>query len=103
MRKNDILKRAFVNAFGVAAYVIAFAWIVNHAEKWFPEKESWLGPALFLIVFIVSACVTASLVLLKPVLLYLEGHKKDAVHLFAYTIVFLILLAILIGFFIVSA
>lgn len=98
MSKNNILKRALLDAFGVIAYISLFAWIISHLEKWFGNRpDNWLDPIFFLSMFIVSACVTGSLVILKPILLYLEGQKKEAVHLFLYTIGFLALMSISIG------
>jgi hypothetical protein len=57
-----------------------------------------LGMILFIVLFIISACVTGSLVLLKPVMLYHEGMKKEALHMFAYTVGFLAILALVISF-----
>lgn len=100
MNKNNLITRAFLHALGVVVYVILFAWAVNNLHQLFgPGPTGWPGFALFLIVFIVSACITGSLVLLKPVLLYMEGHKKEALHMFAYTVLFLVL-TLIVGFFV---
>ena len=102
MNKNNLIKRAFINAFGVIAYISVFAFAINNLEKLFESKQdTWLSPVLFLSVFIVSACVTGSLVLLKPILLYIEGQKKEAVNLFLYTIGFIALMAIIIGLYLI--
>ena len=98
MNKKNLLERAFLSAVGVVLYVVLLAWFMNNLHNWFEsDSRSWLNPALFLMAFIISACITASLVLLKPILLYVEGQKKEAVHLFSFTLGFLVLLAILIG------
>lgn len=97
MNKKDLVTNAFLDALGVMAYVTLFAWCVINFEKIFgPQKGGWIYIALFLILFIVSACVTGSLVLLKPAMLYMEGKKKDALRMFAYTVGFLAILAVLI-------
>ena|ERR1700686_78609 len=97
MSKNKILQRAFVDAFGVVAYVGLFAWFVNNLHLWFGSAPSgWLGSVFFLMMFIISASITGSLVLMKPILLFLEGHKKEAVHLFLYTLGFLVLMALIV-------
>ena len=104
MDKNNLFRRAFLNALGVAVYTVAFAYFVNNLQQWFgPEPAGWLSFAMMIMIFIISACVTGSLVLLKPILLYLEGQKKEAVHLFAYTLLFLIVLALIISFFVIGA
>ena|SRR3989344_5539249 len=84
--KTSLLKKAVVSALGVAAYVLAFTWLINNAEKWFGSQPVWIGPFLMLILFIISACVTGSLVLARPVMLYLDGQKNDAVYLFLSTV-----------------
>jgi hypothetical protein len=103
MNKNNLLARAFLDALGVAVYAVGFAYFVNNAQQWFgPEPGGWLGFAMMIMIFIISACVTGSLVLLKPILLYLEGHKKEAVQLFAYTLLFLIVIVLIISFFVIG-
>jgi hypothetical protein len=99
MSKNKLIKRAFLDAFGVIAYISLFSFIINNLEHWTGSKPDnhFLAPVFFLSMFIVSACITGSLVLLKPVLLYLDGQKKEAVNLFLYTIVFLAIMATIVG------
>lgn len=93
-----LFKKGFASALGVLAYVTLFAWVISHGQQWFGDKpDTWIGPALALIVFIVSACITGSLVLLRPILMYVEGQKKDAITLFMYTVFSLAGVGILIG------
>jgi len=102
MNKKNLLARAFLDALGVAIYAVAFAYFISNSQQWLgPLPNIWLGFAMMIMIFIISACVTGSLVLLKPVLLYLEGQKKEAVHLFAYTLLFLIVMVLVIIFFII--
>ena len=39
MNKNEILKRAFLDAFGVAVYVIGFVYFGNNLEEWFDAVQ----------------------------------------------------------------
>lgn len=104
MTKKQIIIRGFLDALGVAAYVTVFAWVVNNMANWFGSGPSgWMAPALMLLIFIISACVTGSLVLLKPVLLYMEGQKKESVQLFVYTLGFLVILAFIIALIVLRA
>ncbi len=57
----------------------------------------WLGASLFLTVFVVSACVTGTIVLLKPAMLYMDGKKKESLHLFLFTIIALAIIALIVG------
>jgi hypothetical protein len=93
-----LFKRAVASATGVLVYVAAFAWFVNNAKNIFGAGPmGWGGSLFLLLLFIISACVTGSLVLLKPALLYMDGQKKEALTLFAYTVVALAVLAFIVG------
>ncbi|MEK7582730.1 MAG: hypothetical protein AAB452_02630, partial [Patescibacteria group bacterium] len=81
---TNLLKKAFVSAIGTAVYAMMFAWFMNNAQGWFGVQPNWLVMALLLIIFIISACITGALVLLRPILLYIEGQKNEAVRLFGY-------------------
>ncbi|MFA4937084.1 MAG: hypothetical protein WC575_02215 [Patescibacteria group bacterium] len=54
-----------------------------------------LGPVAFLLLFVVSATIVGLLVLGKPVTLFLEGFKKEAVRLLFYTVICLIVITAL--------
>ena len=98
MNTSSLVKRAAVSALGVYAYILALVTVVINAEKLFgPVEPGWLGPTLFMTVFVLSASVTGSIVLLKPVTLYADGNKKDALRLFGYTIVALAAVALVVG------
>ncbi|HYE22756.1 MAG TPA: hypothetical protein VD998_04170, partial [Verrucomicrobiae bacterium] len=80
------------NALGTAAYITTVAIIMQNAERIFGDMDNTtLGPITFLMLFVLSAAVTGSLVLGRPVLMYLDGQKKEAVKLFLVTIVWLAL------------
>lgn len=99
MSTNKILVRAFMDALGVAVYAVLFAWFVNNMGQLFgSQPDGWLAFALAIVLFIISASITGSLVLLKPILLYFDGERESAVKLFVYTLVFLAILALVIGF-----
>lgn len=50
------------------------------------------GVSMFLMLFVLSASVVVSLVAGKPLMLYLDGRKKEVVTLLGYMILFLFLL-----------
>jgi hypothetical protein len=98
MNTSSLVKRAAISALGVYLYIALLVGAAFNAEKLFGTVEpGWLGPTLFLTLFVVSACITGTLVLLKPVLLYADGNKKDAVHLFGYTVISLAIIALVVA------
>ncbi|HTW96676.1 MAG TPA: hypothetical protein VMD74_03425, partial [Candidatus Methylomirabilis sp.] len=69
--------------------------------KIFGEMKDLLGPITFLLLFVLSAAITGSLALGRPILLFLENRKVEAIKMFLYTIGWLFIitaLALLIGF-----
>ncbi len=93
--KKNILW-GFVDAVGVFAYISLVALFFFNVEKIFVEKEdSFFAPVFFLLLFVISACITGALVLGRPVWLYLNGFKKGSVMLLAYTVAWLFVLLLL--------
>jgi len=64
---------------------------MQNAPKAFGSMNNLVGPAAFLLLFILSAAVTGSLILGKPILMYLDGKKAEALKLFLYTLGWLVL------------
>lgn len=78
-------KTSLLNALGTLVYIAIVASIMQNGDRIFGEMENYIGPIAFLLLFTLSAIVVGSLVLGKPILLYLDGKKKEAVQLFFQT------------------
>ena len=74
-----------LNSLGVLAYVSLVVIFMNNAQKIFGNDNPPLTGVVVLLVFILSALITGSLVLGKPIMLYLDGRKKEAVKMVFYT------------------
>jgi len=86
---KQIMKHAAVSAAATALYVALIAMFLFYVPKALGEKEDTvLVPIVMLLIFVFSAAVTGFLLLGKPVLWYLEGKKREAITLFAQTLVF---------------
>lgn len=91
----NLVRRAFANSLGVAVYVIFVVLLISSLENIFSaEPDSLIFLMAMLLLFICSAAITGFLVFGKPLMLYLDGKKKEAVSLLAYTITFLFLIII---------
>lgn len=86
MDNKKLIKYAFLHSLGALAYVTAVATIMQNGAKIFGEKDNFFSPVAFLLLFVLSASVVGALVLGRPILLYLDGFKKEAVKLFGYTV-----------------
>lgn len=97
MKNSVILKRAAVHALGVLAYILLLAAFMNRANSWFGEKDQEIiAPVGALMLLVFSALLTGGLVLGKPLMLYLDGQKKEAVKMLVFTGLSLFVLLLLV-------
>lgn len=78
---NKIYKESLVRAVGTVAYITIVATIMENAEELFGKTTGFLAPIAFLLLFTLSAMVVGSLILGKPIMLYLDAKKKEAVQM----------------------
>lgn len=97
---NKIWKYALLNALGTVLYIGAVVSFMNFANASKIEKtHSLFAPIVFLMLLVLSASVTGSLIFGRPVLWYMEGKKKQAVSLLISTLgIFLVILIIILSF-----
>ena len=96
MNKKILVKKSFINAFGMVAYVILVVTFMSNVERIFVgRQDSVMAPISMLLLFVTSAAITAGLILGKPVMLYLDNQKQDAIKLFGYTVGWLLVFTII--------
>lgn len=100
MNTYSLIKRSLLDSLGVAAYVLVISWIMTSLSgQNFPQTV--LGPMMMLMLLVLSVAVVGMLIFAKPVMMYLDGQKKESVWLIIYTLIWLAVF-ILISLFIVS-
>lgn len=93
---NKIVKRAIINAVGTAAYIVLIASFLFFLQSSFSEQEDTVITTVSaLLLFVCSAAITAFLVFGKPVMLYVDGKRREAVSLLGYTIGILLILTVI--------
>lgn len=96
MKNNKLVSYSFVHSVGVLLYTALVVFILNNAPKIFGQTMNYLGALALLLLFVLSATIVGLLVLGKPVLLYMDGQKKEAIKLLLYTIGWLLLFTLII-------
>ena len=94
--KFSLFTISLLQAFGIAAYCSFVGWIMWNANTILGKPNSFIGPAAFLLLFITSAVICASLFLIYP--FHLFWNKKQvpqALRLIIYTTAWLAAFAIL--------
>ena len=92
--KNNIIKIAVLNALLTALYVAAIASFLFYAPKilGLNKPDTVLVPIVMLSLFVFSAALTGMLIFGRPALWYVDGKKKEAISLLAYTLgIFLVI------------
>jgi hypothetical protein len=83
---SKLIERSFLNALGTCAYIAIVTTIMQNGEKIFGHMNPTAAPIAFLMLFVLSAGITGGLVVGKPLLLYFDNQKTEAVKLFLYTL-----------------
>lgn len=82
-----MLKNPFINAFGAAAYIFLVVTVMTLVTQPLRDKpDTFFAPISVLFVLTLSVAVMAYLFFYQPLLLILDGHKKEAVNLFVKTV-----------------
>jgi hypothetical protein len=81
-----IVKRSVINALATAVYVTAVGLFMFNANTIFGKEDKFLTPVVALLMLVLSASVTGSLVFGQPVMWYLDGRKKQAMQLLGATL-----------------
>ncbi len=94
MKNQKIWLWSLVNAIGVFAYVMLAVLAITNGEKIFGEMKNFWGPVTFLLLFVFSALVCGLLIFGRPIYLWFDNAKKEAVKMILFTVVnlFVILL-----------
>lgn len=96
----SLIRQGFLHAAGVALYTSLVGSLMFNAERFFGGKpDTVLAPISVLTLLVLSVGIVGCLIFLKPILVYLDGQKAEAVKLVVATLVWLaIITALLIIF-----
>ena len=94
------MKKQIVHSLGhailVGVYVSLVSLVMSHGSTWFGNEDTAWTPVAVLMLFVLSAAITASLVLGRPLLMFLDGKKKEALQFFGYTVGWLFIVTIIV-------
>ena len=99
---HDILKRAFLNSIGTATYIVLVVLFIFSLQAFQKKPDNIIIPIAMLLLFVCSAAITRFLVFGKPIMLYIDGKKKEAVLLLGYTLGIMVLITLISFIFLIS-
>ena len=77
---------AFLQATGLVVYISLVSQFFMHGEKWFGRMDHLFGPILMLLIFVLSATISALLVLGRSGYLFWGKKYKESFTLLSWTI-----------------
>ena len=93
MKKNITLK-SLGCALGTFGYVALVGFLMMNGDELFGKQESIVAIIAFLLLFVMSACITGILILGGPIWNYMEGNKKTAVKWLFYNLGWLVIITL---------
>lgn len=82
--------RSLLHSLGVILYVTLVATIMQNGNTWFGKEDTIFTVIMVLLLACISAATVGSLVFGYPVILFLNGQKKEGVRMAIATIGWLI-------------
>ena len=89
MKKSELVKQSLAYSLGVVVYIFLVALLMTNGQRLFGKIDNVMSGVAMLLLFVFSAAVTGSLIFGKPILMYLDDAKKEAVKMLIYTIIWL--------------
>lgn len=87
MKKMNLYLQGLINVVLAGVYISLVALFISHAESIFGKQDGgFLGTIVFLMLLVLSASVMGVLILGKPIMMYIDGQKKEGVKLLGITI-----------------
>ena len=99
-----IIKQSLLYAALAILYVTLVATVMNNAERILGQQEKGvLAPIAFLLLLVVSAATMGMLIFGRPVMLYIDGRRREAVVMVVCTIgslaIFTVMLFVILALF----
>lgn len=80
-------KNPFINALGASLYIILVVSVMTFITQPLKNKpDTFFAPITVLFVLTLSVAVMAYLFFYQPLMLFIDGQKKQAVNLFIKTV-----------------
>jgi len=93
--RNKNITYSLANALGMVLYISGVVWMMNNGDKLFGNPKDVGGPIALLMLFVLSATVTSSLMFGYPIYQFLEGKKIEAFKSFGWNLGFLAIFTVL--------
>jgi len=96
---KKLFQWSFLHASLAFFYIFSIVELLFNGEKFFGDiGPSVMAPILMLMLLVLSVAVMGMLFFAKPVMMYIDNQKKEAVKMLGYTVGWFLLLLIVVIF-----
>jgi len=88
---KEICLKSFWYSLGVAVWISLVASFMQKANDWFGKQDSIISVVAILLLFSMSALIVGGLLVGKPIFLYIDNKKKEAVEMLLANVGWLLL------------
>ncbi len=89
MTKSKIIKYGLGEVAIAVAYIVLVVILMNNGKALFGEGQAVISGVAMLLLLVFSVAVMGVTIFGRSILWYLDGHKKEALLLVAYKLIFL--------------
>jgi hypothetical protein len=80
-------KNPYLNALAAVAYIVGIVLLINYGPVLVRNKpDTLLAPIAMLSLLVLSVSVMGYIFFFQPVMMYIEGHKREAIGFFTKTL-----------------
>ena len=96
MEKSKIIIYSAIHALGVLAYIFAVVYILQNVETLFSGLPDMFAAVPMLLLLVFSVALMGVLVFGRPVYLFMNGSKRQAIEFLIYTLGWIFIILILV-------
>lgn len=96
MTNKKLWQIGTIDAVGTGVYVALVSALMSNAQKIFGQGDNVLTGMAILMLLVLSAAVVGTFILGRPLMMYLDGAKKEAVRTLIYTLIILFAITLIV-------
>jgi len=96
MEKSKIVVYSLVHALAVLAYIVGVAYLLEYGAGFFSGYSGILATIPMLLLLVFSVALMGVLIFARPVYLFINGFKSQAIEFLIYTLGWILVILILV-------
>ncbi len=83
----NMIRNPYINALLAGLYIVCIVLLITYGPTYVRDKpDTIFAPMAMLSLLVLSVAIMGYLFFMQPILIYLEGQKREAIEFFARTL-----------------